>query len=237
VNTEAPDIETSSEEYARRFSGRIGEYFLDVQANITLGLLRSFSEASVLDIGGGHAQLAVPLVRNGFKVTVAGSADVCRKRLDMLLAPGSYEYHTCDLLKLPFKDNQFDVVIAFRLLPHVDQWQELIAEMCRVSQKIIVVDYPDIRSFNILYKLLFHAKKAYEANTRAFRSFARKEVVREFNKHEFGKPVFKPEFLSPMVVHRVIQLESISRTVEWIGRMLGLTYLFGSPIILRVSTL
>jgi len=99
---ETADIETSSEDYARRFSGKIGEYFLDVQAALTLDLLKSFPKASVLDVGGGHAQLAVPLINNGFKLTIVGSADVCRKRLDKLLKPYSFEYSHQPLGKTNF---------------------------------------------------------------------------------------------------------------------------------------
>lgn len=235
--TEMADVATSSEDYARRFSGKIGEFFLNVQAKITLNLLKSYPKASILDVGGGHAQLAVPLVNKGFKVTVAGSADICRERLDMFLTPNSFEYYTCDLLKLPFKENHFDVVLAFRLLSHVDQWQEFIAEICRISRRAVIIDYPDIRSFNIMYRLLFSAKKSIEGNTRPFRLFKREEVLREFRKHDYAVHIFKPEFFIPMVIHRALKSLTITHILESISRTLGLTYLFGSPIILSVANL
>ena len=56
----APDVETASEDYARRFAGEVGRYFLDVQAEIVLEMLASWPQASVLEVGGGHAQLAGP---------------------------------------------------------------------------------------------------------------------------------------------------------------------------------
>lgn len=232
--SETADIETSSEEYARRFSGSIGEYFLRVQTKITLELLKPYSNTTVLDIGGGHAQVAVPLVEHGYQVTVTGSADVCREKLDRLLPSASFEYLTCDMLNLPFEDNNFDVVLAFRLLPHVNQWQKLISEMCRVSRNIIIFDYPDIRSFNFLYKMLFNVKKAVEVNTRPFRLFNRREVAKEFARHGFNEPIYKPEFFCPMVIHRVLKSVLLSRSLEWIFHWLGLTYFFGSPVILKV---
>lgn len=231
---ETADIETSSEDYARRFYGKIGEYFLDVQAVLTLDLLKSFPKASVLDVGGGHVQLAVPLINNGFKITIVGSADVCRKRLDKLLKPYSFEYYTCNLLELPFENNKFDVVLAYRLLPHTSHWERLISEMCRIAKKCVIIDYPDARSFNIMYKLMFRAKRALEGDTRSFCLFTRKQLVREFSKHQFGQPVFKPEFFIPMVIHRELKSMPISRLLECISHKLGLTSLFGSPIILRI---
>ena len=74
----APDIETASDDYARRFSGEVGAYFLDVQARTTLSLLEPWPGARVLDVGGGHGQVAIPLAENGFDVTVTGSSDECK---------------------------------------------------------------------------------------------------------------------------------------------------------------
>ncbi len=61
---EHADIETATADYASRFSGEAGKYFLDQQTAITLQLLKDYPKARVLDVGGGLAQLAEPLVAN-----------------------------------------------------------------------------------------------------------------------------------------------------------------------------
>ena len=48
---EDADVVTSSAAYARRFAGPVGSWFLEVQARITLELLRAWPRASVLDVG------------------------------------------------------------------------------------------------------------------------------------------------------------------------------------------
>jgi ubiquinone/menaquinone biosynthesis C-methylase UbiE len=234
IISQKADIETSSEEYAKRFSGDVGEYFLSVQAEKTLDLLKPWPNAKVLDVGGGHAQLAVHLVKNGFALTIAGSDDSCRSRPDKFLQPGSFKYLSCNLLDLPFEDNSFDIVISFRLLTHEDNWKLQIAELCRVAKYAVVVDYPDIRSFNIFYDILFKVKKKFEKNTRTYRNFSRKEIIEEFRKNSFTNPVIKPEFFLPMVVHRAAGKVNLLRNIENIFFILGLTKLFGSPVILRV---
>ncbi len=234
---ETADIETATADYATRFSGAAGEFFLVKQAEMTLDLLRHLPKACVLDVGGGHAQLAEPLVQNGFAVTVTGSDDSCRMRLDQRLAPGSFTYMTCDSLALPFADRSFDVVMAFRLLPHVSRWRQIIAELCRVADKCVIVDYPDRRSTNILYELLFGMKKKMEGNTRSFTLFSRPEIAASITENGFAQPLFKPEFLLPMVVHRKIGNKSFSTAVETCCRLSGLTQLFGSPIIVRSDRL
>lgn len=229
------DIETSSEGYARRFSGEAGRYLLEVQTAVALELLAPFPGARVLDVGGGHGQLAAPLIDRGFDVTVAGSDEVCRRRLDDLLPRGSFAFRACDLLRLPFPDRSFDVVLAFRLIAHAPRWRELIAEMCRVARRAVVFDYPDSRSFNSLYGFLFRWKKALEGNTRTFLIFRTDEVRAELDRHGFGRPVVRRQFFVPMVVHRTLRSAGLSRTVERASRTLGLTRAFGSPVVLRAE--
>ncbi len=231
---EFADIETASEDYARRFSGKIGEFFLALQSRIVLKLLAPWPAARVLDVGGGHGQIALPLVQKGYQVTVAGSSPSSRKRLDSLLPPDSFTFQYGHLLDLPFRDKSFDVVVSFRLLPHLDQWPDLIAEMCRVADKAVIIDYPDIRSFNFFSDFLFKAKKAVEGNTRPFRCFSRSEVLAPFIKNRFNQPLFYPEFFCPMAIHRALNSRAFSRAVESVSRLLGLTHLWGSPVILRV---
>lgn len=233
----APDIETSSEDYARRFSGAVGEYFLAVQAATVLELLAPWPGARVLDVGGGHAQLAPPLVARGFEVTVAASSEVCRERLDRALPSGSFAFQVCALDRLPFADRSFDVALAFRLLTHLDGWREQVAELCRVAARAVIVDYPDTRSFNRLYGPLFGWKKAVEGNTRSFLSFAPGEVPAELARHGFGRPMERRQFFVPMVAHRALGRVEISRAAEGASAALGLTRRLGSPVILRMERL
>lgn len=232
---ETPDVETSSEGYARRFGGEVGRFFLEVQNQAVLDLLAPWPGARVLDVGGGHAQLAPDLVKHGFGVTVVGSEEVCRQRLDQTLTPGSFEFRACDLLELPFPDRSFDVVISLRLVAHVEQWQQLLSELCRVAKHAVILDYSDSRSFNFLYGPLFKWKKSVEGNTRTFAIFRPGEPAREMERYGFGRPVERREFFLPMVVHRALKRARFSRLSERASSALGLTRSLGSPIVLRVE--
>lgn len=232
---ETPDVETSSEGYARRFSGDVGRYFLEVQNAAVLDLLAPWPGAQVLDVGGGHAQLAPALVERGFRVTVAGSEEVCRERLDRALSPESYDFRACDLLGMPFPDRSFDIVVSLRLLAHVERWRELIAELCRVASRAVILDFSDSRSFNQLYGPLFSWKKAIEGNTRTFHIFKPGEVAAEAARHGFGRPAERREFFLPMVVHRTLKSGGFSRISERVSSALGLTRWLGSPIVLRIE--
>jgi SAM-dependent methyltransferase len=229
------DADTATDEYARRFAGPIGSWFLEVQRRIVLDLLAPWPGAHVLDVGGGHAQIAGSLVHAGYTVTVAGSRETCRDRLDRTLPPGSFGYRTVDLLALPWPDRSFDVVVSLRFLSHVIRWRKLVEELCRVSRHAVVLDYADRWSFNLVAGPLFAAKRRAEGNTRRYHVFDRGTLVREFRRNGFGRPHVRPEFFLPMVVHRGLGQVGFTRLLEGASRVSGATRLFGSPCILRVE--
>src|SRR3954452_7224178 len=79
---EDADIGTSSEDYARRFTGAVVRWFIETQTRITLGFLGALPVgASFLDVGVGHAQITPLLLDAGYEVTVAGRAPPCGARL------------------------------------------------------------------------------------------------------------------------------------------------------------
>ena len=231
--SETADIATASDDYACRFAGAVGDYFLSVQLDIVLDYLSSGHRSAILDVGGGHGQLAIPLIRRGFQLTITGSDPICRSRLDRALRPDDFDFEACDMLDLPFGPQQFDAVLAFRLLAHVKQWRRLIAELCRVAQTAVIVDYPDLRSVNILTGLLFEKKRAIEKNTRPYRLFNRRQLIAEFEKNDFHVRRLRGEFFFPMVLHRWVKNPSLSNRLETVARILGLTRYLGSPIILE----
>jgi len=231
---ETADIETSSDDYAQRFSGEIGSWFLKVQEKATLKMLSPWPGATILDVGGGHGQLTGFLIHNGYKVSVLGSAEVCKKRIQEFIDKGLCEFTTGNIIELPYPDRAFDVVISFRLLPHVTNWQQLIRELTRVARNSVIVDYPSKRSVNCISSPFFRVKKGLEGNTRPFSLFSEYELLQVFKLYNFTYAERDAEFFLPMVLHRVLKSLYFSLFAEKICRTLGLTRLFGSPVILKL---
>jgi 2-polyprenyl-3-methyl-5-hydroxy-6-metoxy-1,4-benzoquinol methylase len=231
------DIETSSQGYADRFAGKIGAWMLQKQADITLNLLRDTSkQADILDVGGGHAQLVVPLLQNGYKVTVHGSDESCSKRIEKMLDGDQCKFICSSMFDLPFADHSFNTLLCFRLITHCDNWQDLIAELCRVADDHIIIDYPTGHSLNAIASgSLFSFKKKLEGNTRSWRLFTRKELESEFNKHGFVCDSETKQFFLPMVLHRTLRCPRLSAFLESICRGLGLTRFWGSPVIMSLK--
>ena len=231
---ETADIHTSSDEYATRFSGPAGEWMLAVQEKIAVRMLRPFPDASVLDVGGGHGQLAIPLCRAGWRVTVLGSDESCRHRIQSIVDSGACRFLTGDVIRLPFPDNTFDVALCFRLLTHCERWPELVRELCRVARQAVIVDYPTGQSLNAVAPALFGAKQTFERNTRTWRLFRHREVFDEFAKNGFVPAETKKQFFLPMVLHRMLKSRATSAALEGVCRALGLTRRWGSPVIVRM---
>ncbi len=235
TRVEDADVETSSDAYARRFSGAVGAWFLEVQARTTLELLAPWPRTTVLDVGGGHGQLTGPLLEAGHQVTIFGSAEACRERIRSWVDSGRAQFRSGNLLRLPWPDAAFDVVLSYRLLPHVVEWRELVRELCRVARRAVVVDYPTTRSVNAVSGLLFGLKKGVEGDTRPFTVFKDAEIATALSDHAFRVTARRPEFAFPMALHRGLGLAPVSRALEGAARAVGLTAALGSPVILRAE--
>jgi 2-polyprenyl-3-methyl-5-hydroxy-6-metoxy-1,4-benzoquinol methylase len=211
----------------------VGRFFLERQAAVTLGLLGDLPRARVLDVGGGHGQLAEPLLAAGHELTVLGSDPSCETRVRELTAAGRARFVTADLLAPGLPDRSFDVVLAFRLLPHVVRWPELVATLARLARRAVVVDYPTRRSVNAIAELLFGLKKGVEKDTRPFTVFRDAEIETAFAASGFRRTARRPQFLFPMALHRATGSAGLARGLESTANALGLTSLLGSPVIAR----
>jgi len=232
---DAPDIESSTWDYASRFSGVVGEWLLAQQVNATRQAIKTlFNDASplkVLDVGGGHGQNIALMKELGHELQIVGSDPTCREVIQSELDNGGVDFQVASLIDLPFEDNTFDLVICYRILSHMASWEKLIAEMVRVSKRAVVVDYPSRRSFNIFSSLLFVAKKRIEKNTRPYGCYSDRQIDRAFQVQGY-QPVFRHrQFFLPMAMYRLVNRLHFSRRAAALFRSLGLTSRFGSPVI------
>jgi ubiquinone/menaquinone biosynthesis C-methylase UbiE len=233
VARETPDIETASDAYARRFAGIAGRYLLAEQEAAIRIVLADWSGGTVLDVGGGHAQLT-PLLRSLARELVVFGSD------ERSLTRVRRDFPDCgalagDLLALPFAPSSFDVVVAMRLLAHVRDWPRLIGELCRVARSTVIVDYPRATGFNRLTPLMFPIKRRLEGDTRYYRTFRDGELYEVLRGCGFAPGKVEAQFLLPMVVHRRANGARSLRAVEQLAKFLKVTQAFGSPAVLRAD--
>ena len=231
---EDADVETASAAYAGRFHSPVGEWMLATQLEITLDLLKDLEARSILDVGGGHGQVAPALANRGHRVSVLGSsplavAEALRPHLDS----GRVGFLTGDLRNPPVESKSFDVVLSYRLVAHARDLQALVTGLTRSARLAVIVDYATTRSFNAASDFLFAAKRRVEGNTRPFLVMQDAEVVDLFRQNGFRLRERRPQFFWPMALHRALKAPALSRGLEATAFGLGLRALFGSPVIAR----
>ena len=231
---ETADIETSSDAYASRFSGAAGSWFLKIQLDTTLKMLEPYPGASVLEVGGGHGQLTAGLIEAGYKVSVLGSDESCQTRIRDLVESGQCQFQAGNVLALPYPDDAFDMAISYRFLAHVEQWKPFMSELARVAKKAVLIDYPTLRSINYITPLLFNLKKGVEKNTRPYTCYNESELLSYADSLGMKVGDRYAQFFWPMVLHRVMKQPVISSILEGSTRVVGLSRLLGSPIILKL---
>jgi len=229
---EDADVHASSDEYAARFGDLVGQWKLAVQERVLISMLDEDS-TSVLDVGGGHGQIAVPLSQAHRSVTVLGSSPVCAERLRPHIETGMISFKSGNLIDIPFDARSFDLAVTFRLLSHCTAWKTLIAELCRIADHAVILDFPVWLSVNILNPIFFKFKRRIEGNTRTFRVFSVSEVSAEFRRHGFRLDTLEKQFFLPMALHRGLKQLEVSRKLEGLASTVGVTRLVGSPVIAK----
>ncbi len=232
---ETPDIETASDDYAARFAGRAGRFLLERQEIALRDVLDDWRGGQAVDVGGGHAQLMPFLDRPDTVATVLGSDGESLERVRR----GFPRAHLVvgDVLELPFADRSVDLVTSVRLVSHLEAWERFVGELCRVSRRTVLIDFPRPTGFNALTPRLFALKKRVEGNTRPYRSFSRDELAGAFGRHRFEVTRVRPQLFLPMVLHRRLDSPLALRATERWAEAIRLTSVFGSPALLRADRL
>ncbi len=105
----------------------------------------------VLDVGMG---LGYGLTIMSIKAKEVAGVDVDEKSVryceDFLLGrnPRLKKLFHYDGYHLPFKDNEFDVIVSIDVLEHVERYDEFLRELARVAKKAIVINTPNRRTAN-----------------------------------------------------------------------------------------
>lgn len=232
-----PDVHSSTDAYAKRFESRAGAYFLQTQLKTINRLLEPWAGtgAKVLDVGGGHAQVSPALVDAGYDVTVHGSTEACRARPDRFIGADRYKFVSGNLMSLPVEDQSFDVVIAIRMMAHITDPMGFMRELSRVARKAVIIDFScHWAKMGGGSRTTYRIKNWAEQNTtRQFRTQEPGQIAEGFKAHGLTVDRNIAQYALPMVVHRRLNCPLVSRTLEALTRITGITSVIGSPVLAR----
>ncbi|KAF0142625.1 MAG: methylase involved in ubiquinone/menaquinone biosynthesi [Stygiobacter sp.] len=122
--------------------GHSGDWVIN-SYTITYQILKALSCIefdSLLDVGGAEGYTAA-LVKNVFNVNVTScdlSSEACNRAKEIFGVNGK----AVDIHKLPFEDNEFDVVVCSETIEHVPDFRLATNELLRVCKKAVVLTVP-----------------------------------------------------------------------------------------------
>jgi SAM-dependent methyltransferase len=222
-----------------RFGGPAGRMFHDIHLGKLWELLPEVHGVRILEVGAGTGRFAVPLAVRGARVTATdASAAMLAVARDKAHARGvSLDLQVADAHHLPFRDRSFDVVLSSRMLMHVIDWRQVLAEMCRVASLCVIADYPPRCSFAGSTPLLLPLVKRRKPETQVYRVFSPRCVRRELERHGFAETAWNKQFVLPFFVHR--RWRDPARSLRWerLLAALGLQRAFGAPRMFRADRL
>lgn len=226
------DPEMAASFDAKRFGGAIGQLLLEDQERILAEFLGDVSNRRILDMGTGTGRAAIALAKRGARVTAVDASkemlNVARKRA--AVAGVSIEFAEGDAHALAFPNRSFDSVVCLRLLMHVPDWQRSLSELCRVSDRRLVFDYPSLASSASLQAIWRRAAHKIGRNVEAYRVFGRGEIAHELNRHGFRISATHKQFVLPVALHKLVGSPGFTRGTESALKSVGLLRLAGSPV-------
>jgi len=187
---------------------------------------------SVLDVGTGTGRAALILAHQGAQVT---GVDASKEMLEVGEARARAEHLAIrfmqgDAHQLPFPDRDVDVSVSLRVLMHTPDWRQCIGELCRVTRKRVIIDYPALRSVAAVQAMARRAKQAMGGKTEAYRVFSHRAIADTFASQGFRITRVHRLFTLPIAIHKTIGSRAFTERIEGLGARVGLLRAFGSPV-------
>ncbi len=218
----------------RRFGGPIGEIVAATQARVLSNFVGRIQGRSILDVGTGTGRAAMLFARGGAQVTgVDASEEMLAVARQRAAADGvAATFAVGDAHGLTFPDRSFDVVISLRLLMHAHDWRRCVAELCRVGDQLVILDYPSARSAAVLQSLGRRALASVGRSAEPYRVISDADISQALTGCGFRVRSVHRQFVLPIAVHKAIGSRRFTTGVEhWLERV-GLLRRLGSPVTL-----
>lgn len=218
----------------KRFGGPIGELVASTQARVLANFVGRIRGRPILDVGTGTGRAALLMAGGGAKVVGVDASEemlaVARQRARDQGAPVTFKVG--DAHKLEFADRSFDVAMSLRVLMHTPRWSECVAELCRVADQLVILDYPSARSVARIQSLTRRLMAPLGGASEPYRVFTDLEIATALERCGFRVRSVHRLFVLPIALHKALGSPRATLAVEgWLDRI-GLLKRLGSPVTL-----
>ena len=231
--THYASAETANSFDERRFGGPIGSLIAASQAKTLSDFVGPFQHRRILDVGTGTGRAAILFARGGAHVTAVDASDqmleVARARAAEAGAQ-NISFAVGDAHALDFVDRSFDVVCCLRVLMHTPQWRVAIAELCRVADQRVIVDYPSTASAAVVESLVRRVAYTAGVATEPYRTFTDRAIARALGECGFRVRSVHRQFVLPIALHKAIGSRRFTSWSEAALDRFGVLERVGSPV-------
>jgi ubiquinone/menaquinone biosynthesis C-methylase UbiE len=228
------DPRTASTFDERRFGGPIGELVASEQAAVLESFIGPLRDRAILDVGTGTGRAALLFAVRGATVTGIDASEqmlaVARQRAAR--SGVQVTFVRGDAHRLRFPDRSFDTVVSLRVLMHTPEWRQCLAELCRVSNRAVVFDYPSARSAALVQSIGRRLAHRLGADNEPYRVFSDRQIEAVLTSAGFRVRRRHRQFVLPIALHKAVGSARFTMAAEGLLRRLGIVRLCGSPVTL-----
>ncbi len=220
-----------------RFGGQIGQLVASAQERVLVNFLGDLQGVTVLDVGCGTGRAALALARLGAKVTGVDTSEqmLTVAKQNASAAGLAIEFIPGDANSLDFPERSVDLVISLRVLMHTPDWRRCLGEMCRVSRRRVVFDYPPLVSapaVQMLFRRMARTAGRKVETYHVISTLAARSVLQQRGFQVVG---LHRQFVLPIALHKLIGSRRFTEISEGVLAAIGLRYLLGSPVTLMAE--
>lgn len=226
------DPQTANRFDRLRFGGPIGRLLAETQERALLQFAGDVAGRPVVDVGTGTGRAALTLRARGARVTgVDASIAMLAVARDRAAARSvAVNWVLADAHALSFPDRAFDVAVSLRVLMHAPDWRRCLAELCRVADRRVIVDFPALVSAAALQAVARRVGKAFADGVEAYRVFRHGAIARELEARGFEIEDVHRQFVLPIALHKALGSLALTNGIERALAQVGLLRAFGSPV-------
>ena len=205
----------------------IEELVASTQARVLANFVGRIQQRRILDVGTGNGRAALVLAHGGADVTAIDPSPEMLAAASERAATGSVRirFRTGDAHALDFADRAFDVAVALGLLDELGDWQQGLSELCRVAERLVIVDYPSSRTRALLGGNMTSGNGAQ-------RGLTDRSVAEAFVRAGFRVRSVHRQFVLPRALHEAIGSRRFTVLVEGFLESIGVNKVIGSPVTL-----
>jgi SAM-dependent methyltransferase len=217
----------------RPLSGPIGDLVASTQARVMANFAGRIHSRDILTVGEGSEWAALLFARGGAKVTAVESSEatIVRARQHAAAEFVKIEFRVGDPRALDISDRSFDVAVGVGLLVHTPEWRRSVSELCRVAERLVILDYLPVMSAALAGALVRRVTRTLGAPSAAY-SLTNAAIADALDRSGFRVRSVHRQFVLPITLHRAIGSRRFTIASERILDRLGLLDQLGTPVTL-----